>query len=58
MVAAANFKRDIGRNLLPRLVDPRVARKSETGKDQRLRAGAAFGEATIDEQLIGAQFGH
>jgi hypothetical protein len=28
------------------------------GEDQRLRAGAALGEAAIDEELIGARLGH
>ena len=27
-------------------------------QDQRLRAGTAFGQAQIDEQLVGAHLGH
>ena len=32
--------------------------KDEAGEDQRLCAGAAFGQAALDEQLVGASFRH
>ena len=58
MIAALDADLCIVGNLLPRLVDLAVADKGEPREDQRLRARPAFGEATVDEQLVGALFGH
>jgi hypothetical protein len=54
MIAAADF--DPGRvgDRLARFVDPPFALIDKPGKDQCLSLGAAFGEAAIDEQLVGA----
>ena len=54
MIAAADRKRRLGGQKLPRLLDLALAREDESGKDQRLRASPAFGEAALDEQLVGA----
>ena len=56
--AAAHVEDDIVDELLARLVDLAVAREDEAGHDQRLCAGAAFGEPPVDEYLIGALLGH
>ena len=58
MVAALDADLGVVGDLLPRLVDLAVADEGEPGEDQRLRPRPAFGEAAIDEQLVGALLGH
>ena len=54
MVLAAHLQRRVGGERLAGLVDPPFAGEHLAGEDQRLRAGAALGQAALDEQLIGA----
>jgi hypothetical protein len=54
MVTAANLYRSFVGDCFTGFVDPPLASIDDTGEDQRLRLGAAFGEAAIDEKLIGA----
>jgi hypothetical protein len=53
MVAAADFDLGFVGNRLAGFIDPSLANKDKPGKDQRLRALAAFNEAAIDEKLVG-----
>jgi hypothetical protein len=48
----AHFKRCVGRQRLPRLVDASLAAEHLAGEDQRLRARARFDETAIHQQLI------
>jgi len=54
MVAAANHDADFFWERLTGFVDAPLAGIDEPGEDQRLGTLAAFGEAAVDEKLIGA----
>jgi hypothetical protein len=49
-------ERRIRWKLLARLVDPPPGAADNPGEDQGLRPGAAFGQALLDEELIGPPF--
>ena len=49
MVPALDDDVRIVGELLTRLIDLAVADEGKAGKDQRLRAGPAFGEAAVDK---------
>ena len=53
MVGSRDAQRRISRELLARLVDPPPGAADDPGEDQRLRFRAAFGQALLDEELIG-----
>lgn len=53
MFAAAHLKRDIGGDRRAGLVDAALTRKYESGADQSLRLGTAFGEPALDEEDVG-----
>ena len=57
MVAPAHLERGIPGDLLPGLVDPRLAREHQPRHHQRLRPRAAFGEPALDQQLVDAALG-
>jgi hypothetical protein len=54
VIAAAYRERGLIGDCLTGFLDTPLARIDETREDQRLRALAAFGEAAIDEKLVGA----
>jgi hypothetical protein len=49
MVTAANLYRGFVGDCFTGFVDTSLASIDDTGEDQRLRLGTAFGEAAIDE---------
>ncbi len=53
VVSALDHQRGLSSDLVAGLVDPAIAGVDQTGQDQRLRPGPAFGQATLDQQLIG-----
>ena len=54
MVMALHAQRRFGRQQVARLADAALAAEHLSGEDQRLRTGAALGEAAIDQKLVGA----
>jgi hypothetical protein len=54
MVVPLDGERRIRCELFPRLFDPPPGAIDDPGEDQRLRPGAAFGQAPLDDKLIGA----
>ena len=53
VVLAAERERPVGGEGLARLFDPGLAGEHLAGQDQRLGAGAAFGEAAVHQELVG-----
>ena len=58
MVAPGDVKLRVVGQLGAGLVDAFAGGGNQTGEDQRLRLRPAFGEAAVDEELIGAKFRH
>jgi hypothetical protein len=56
MIASFQRKRRVCCELLAGLVDAPLTVADEAGEDQRLRLCPAFGEALLDEELIGPPF--
>jgi hypothetical protein len=57
MVAPAHVERGIGRHGLPGLGHFGLADIDEARQNQRLRAGAAFNQPAIDQQLVDTHLG-
>lgn len=57
VIASAHIQGGIESERLPGLGDPGLARVDQPGKDQGLRARAAFDQAPVDEQLVHAKLG-
>ena len=58
MVAPGNGKLGIVGQLGAGLVDALAGGGNQSGEDQRLRLRPTFGEALVDEELIGSPFRH
>ena len=58
VVASGNDKRGVVRQLAARLVDPFSGGGNDAGEDQRLGPRPAFGEALVDQELIGSPLRH
>jgi hypothetical protein len=52
LLVLAQLEREVGGDLLARLVETAFARKDPAGEDQRLGSGAALDQPALDQQLI------
>ena len=57
MIAPAHIQRRISRQAVAWFCQLGLTTEYQSGQHQRLRAGAAFNKATIDQQLVNARLG-
>lgn len=56
MIAPSHFQWRIGGQLMAGLCQFHLAGKHQTSHYQRLRAGAAFGKTSLDQQVVNTPF--